>query len=58
MPITISRTGQRTEPQIEISQEERERLWAEVLRAYIRKNPAVLEVAEEGDEWIPQSPKR
>ncbi len=43
MPITISRTGQRTEPQIKISQEERDRLWAAVLRTYIQKNPAILE---------------
>lgn len=50
MPITISRSSERTGPQITISQEERERLWEAVLRAYIKKNPAALEEEHEKEK--------
>ncbi len=40
MPISISRTGPIAVP--EITQEQRDILWAQVLRAYIRENPELL----------------
>ena len=40
MPISISRTGPIAVP--EITQKQRDMLWAQVFRAYIRANPELL----------------